>query len=145
MADKAAEQKKSGGFAQKIVIGLVLILAAFVVLWWGSPNRTGAEAAPAVVWTFSLLFALGFIVGSMGLMGAEKDYPAFVSGLVLYFIVGALVSVFLYVSRNQIGMITITDADSADFWVYWLKVTALWPYHLLAQAGVLGYSLLDLI
>ena len=145
MSDKSSETKASGGYAQKIVVGLVLIAAAFAVLWWASPARTGNVPPPAVVWTFSLLFALGFIIGSMGLLGAERGYPAFVSGLVLYFIVGALVSVFLYVSRNQIGMVTLTDADSADFWIYWLKVTALWPYQLLATSGALGYSLLDML
>jgi hypothetical protein len=137
------ETKRGGGYGQKILIGLVLIVAAFVLLWWGSPDRTGGEPPPAAVWGFCLLFALGFIIGSMGLMGAERDYPALVSGLVLYFIVGALVAVILYVSRNQLGMVTLGDVDSSAFWMYWLKVMALWPYELLARAGFMGYSLLD--
>lgn len=129
----------SGRYRRKILLGFVLLGASVLCLWYGSPVRTGAEPMTAFVGAFSLLFALGFIFTSMGLMGAEKDYPALVSGLVLYFIVGALVAVFLYVSANDLGLLTVSDADNPAFWFHWIRVMALWPFELVARSGFLGY------
>jgi hypothetical protein len=127
----------------RILFGLVIILLSVIVLWYGSPARTGAgEAITATVWGFSILFALGFIITSMGLMGAETDYPAFVSGLVLYFIVGALVAVFLYVRMEGIGEWTLYDADTPGFWAHWVRVAATWPLELVRTSGLLGYDLM---
>ncbi len=129
--------------AERILLGLALIMLGLVVLWYGSPARTGAgEPIAAAAWAFSILFALGFIVGSMGLMGAESDYPAFVSGLVLYLIVGALVAVFLYVHSEGIGDWSLYDADTPGFWANWVKVAIAWPLELIKTAGVLGYDIM---
>jgi hypothetical protein len=132
-----------GGYQQKVLIGVVMLGLAFGSLWYGSPARTGNDPNIAYAWIFSLFVALGFIFLSMGLMGAERDYPALLSGLVLYFIVGALLAVFLYVNRSGVGGQTITDADQPAFWAYWIKVMALWPYELVSRAGILGYAPYD--
>jgi hypothetical protein len=135
---------RSGRYQQKILLGLVLIGLAFASLWLGSPDRTQTDPEPIYIWTFVLLFALGFALGTMGLMGAERDYPALLSGIVLYFIIGALVSVLLYTTGTQVGSISLVDADSGRFWAYWSRVAATWPYELLARAGVMGYTTFDL-
>ena len=128
---------------ERILLGLLLIIIGLIALWYGSPARTGeAEPVPVLTWTFVMFFALGFIIGSMGLLGSEDDYPAFVSGLVLYFIVGALIAVFLYVRGYGIGEWTVYDADQPDFWVSWIKLATLWPLELVRASGLLGYDLM---
>lgn len=139
----AQVERQGGGYGTKILVGLVLIVLAFVSLWLGSPTRTGTDPNMAYAWVFTGLFALGFIIGSMGLMGAERDYPALISGLVLYFIVGALVAVFLYVTKTGVSSYTITDADTPGFWAHWLKVMAMWPYELVSRAGLMGFTATD--
>lgn len=140
----AQVEPRRGGYEKKILVGLVLIVLAFASLWLGSPDRTGGGAANMTyAWIFTFLFALGFIVGSMGLMGAERDYPALISGLVLYFIVGALIAVFMYVTRSGVGGQTLVDADTPGFWAHWLRVMAMWPYELVAKAGIMGYAPYD--
>ena len=136
-------EARPGSYGKMILAGLFLVVLAFVCLWFGSPARTGGMPVPIFAWTFSVLFAIGFILGAMGLIGADVGYPAFVSGLVLYFIVGALVAVFMYVTRNQIGMGTISDADTAGFWAHWIRIMAMWPYELITRAGVMGYNFGD--
>jgi hypothetical protein len=124
---------------RRLLLGLVFFVLSFACLWLGSPAHTGGDANLALVWGFNLLFALGFIITAMALMGAERDYPALVSGLVLYFIVGALVCVFLYVTETQVGGISLVDANTPGFWSHWLLVAATWPFELIARAGLLDY------
>ncbi len=138
MADEQVVTQ-GGGYRQKILLGFLFLAASVVCLWYGSPARTGGDPLMVFVWAFTMLFALGFIFTSMGLMGADRDYPAFVSGLVLYFIVGALVAVFLYVSGNDLGLLTLSDADNPSFWFHWLRVLAMWPFELAVRAELLGY------
>jgi hypothetical protein len=113
--------------------------SASVVLWYGSPARNPlAETDMLYPAVFVLLFAIGFIVGAMGLMGAEKDYPALLSGLVLYFIVGVLIAVIVYVRHEGIGGWTLRDADDPTFWIHTGQVVAGWPYELVRMAGIFG-------
>jgi len=132
-------EPRRGRYVQKIVLGLLLIAIAFICLWYGSPVRTG-DALQPFVWGFIGLFAVGFIFLSMGLMGAEDDYPALLSGFVLYFIVGALIAVILYIRGGDLSPVTLGDVDSADFWRHWLRVAATWPFELIARAGILGFA-----
>jgi hypothetical protein len=142
MANAQVEPQR-GGYEKKILVGLVLIVLAFISLWLGSPARTGTDPNMVYAWIFTFLFALGFIIGSMGLMGAERDYPALVSGLVLYFIVGALIAVFLYVTKSGVSGQTLSDVDTPGFWAHWLRVMAMWPYELISRAGLMGYMATD--
>jgi hypothetical protein len=128
-------------YADRLLIGMFLILCGVAALWYGSPARTGAgEPIAAFAYAFVFLFALGFVIFSMALLGSEDDYPAFLSGLVLYFIVGALVAVFLYVTRRDIGFFTLDDAADPRFWAYWFRVGATWPLELVIRAELLGYE-----
>ena len=130
--------------AQRLLFGLVLMLSSFFVLWWGSPVRTGA-GQPELVYAlaFVVLFALGFILGCMALLGMKDDYPGFLSGIVLYFMVGALISVVLYVSSTEVGSISLEDASHSGFWVHWIRVTATWPLEIVRRAEILDYHLLQ--
>ena len=112
-------------YLDRMLIGLGLIILAFGALYLGSPLRTGqADANPGFAYGFCLLFALGFIIGAMGLLGSKDDYPGLLSGLVLYFMVGALITVFLYVKKE--GHWTLAEADDPQFWIFWLRRMALW-------------------
>ena len=93
---------------------------------------------------FTLLFAIGFIVGAMGLMGSESDYPSLLSGLVLYCIVGALIAVYLYTNSTQVGRISLEDADDPTFWTYWMRVAATWPLEIVRRFDLLGYGSLQM-
>lgn len=127
-------------YAQRMLIGLVLILVGFALLVLGSPDRTGqVDVNPAFVYGFVFCVALGFIIGTMGLLGAEGDYPGLLSSFVLYFIVGALIAVILYVKRE--GQWTLAEADDPNFWFFWLRRMALWPLELVRLTGFLGYRL----
>jgi len=127
-------------YAQRMLIGLALILVGLGLLVLGSPDRTGQlDANPAFVYGFVFCFALGFIICSMGLLGAKDDYPGLLSSFVLYFIVGALIAVFLYVKRE--GQWTLAEADDPNFWAFWLRRMALWPLELVRLTGFLGYRL----
>ncbi len=123
----------------RIMIGLLFMFASVFVLWYGSPARTGV-ADPLYSYGFVLLFAVGFMIGSMGLMGASDDYPALLSGFVLYFMVGALIAVFMYVSGNGVGRWTLDDADSSAFWAHWMKFVAFWPLRVVGLLDFMGYK-----
>jgi hypothetical protein len=130
-------------YAQRFLFGLVLMLASFLILWWGSPLRTGA-GRPELLYAlaFNFVFALGFILAATAALGMKADYPGFLSGVVLYFMVGALVSVMLYVSGTQVGPISLEDAAHSEFWMQWVRVTALWPLELVQRAELMDYHLL---
>jgi FtsH-binding integral membrane protein len=127
-------------YVQRVTLGIVLIVISFVVLWVGSPDRTGPDPNTAAALAFVGLFAVGFIIGAMGLMGAESDYPSLLSGLVLYLIVGALVAVYLYTSSTQLGRITLQDADNPTFWTYWIRVAVTWPLEIARHFDVFGWD-----
>ena len=127
-------------YLDRMLIGLGLIILAFGALYLGSPLRTGqADANPGFAYGFCLLFALGYIIGAMGLLGSKDDYPGLLSGLVLYFMVGALITGFLYVKKE--GHWTLAEADDPQFWIFWLRRMALWPLELIRMTGLLGYRL----
>ena len=127
-------------YMERMLIGVGLIILSFGLLYLGSPVRTGRlEANPGFVYGFCLLFALGFIIGSMGLLAAKDDYPGLLSGLVLYFIVGALIAVLLYVRKE--GDWTLDEAGDPGFWAFWLRRMALWPLELVRLGGLLGHRL----
>jgi len=127
-------------YAQRLILGIALIVVSLIILWFGSPSRTGLDPSPTLAVVFSVVFAIGFIVGAMGLMGMEKDYPALLSGLVLYFIVGGLIAVFTYVNSSRLGLNTLDEAGTTSFWVYWIRFAALWPLEVVRALGVLGYD-----
>ncbi len=128
-------------YMDRILIGIILILLGFLLLWYGSPARSpAAEPNPIFAWAFVLFFALGFIIGSMALLGSEDQYPAFLSGMVLYFIIGGLIAVILYVTGNGIGGWTLYDADNPGFWAAWGRLIVAWPLELIRSVGVLGYG-----
>lgn len=127
-------------YMERMLIGLGLIILSFGPLYLGSPLRTGeVEANPAFVYLFCLLFAVGFIIGAMGLLASKDDYPGLLSGLVLYFMVGALVAVLLYVKKE--GDWTLDEAGDPGFWAFWLRRMALWPLELIRMTGFLGYRI----
>lgn len=131
-------------YMQRITLGIVLIVIGFVVLWLGSPDRTGDVGNVVPAFVFVLLFAIGFIIAAMGLMGAESDYPSLLSGLVLYIIVGVLIAVFLYTSSTQVGRISLEDADDPTFWTYWLRVAVTWPLEIVRKFDLFGYGSLQM-
>lgn len=124
----------------RVLIGLLLILAAFVVLVYGSPYRTGNyEPSPVFGWGFLILFAIGFIIGAMGFLGSADEYPALLSGLVLYLIVGAVIAVFIFAQGDRLSSWTLEDARYPAFWAHWFKVAATWPLQLVQRSTFLGY------
>jgi hypothetical protein len=128
-------------FLQRFLLGLVFMLLAFLILWWGSPVRTQqALPEPTYALVFVLIFAIGFIVASMAVLGMKSDYPGFLSGVVLYFMVGALVSVVLYVTSTEVGRISLEDSANPDFWMHWVRVSATWPLEFVQRAGLWGYD-----
>jgi hypothetical protein len=132
-------------YAQRVILGLAIIFASFILLWFASPDRTGiADPSPVVGLVFVAIFAVGFIVGSMGLLGMKDDYPALLSGLVLYFIVGALVALLLYMAAGGIGPNALADWGDPNFWIHWIRVGATWPLVLVQRADLFGYAVLDL-
>ncbi len=125
-------------YLDRLLIGIVFILISFGVLWFGSPFRTGTyQVEPMVVTAYVFLFALGFVFVSMGVLAMEDGYPAFLSGLVLYFMIGGLISIILYVNRE--GGFTLTEAGDPLFWSYWIKRMVMWPMHVVEMTGMLGY------
>lgn len=128
-------------YFSRVLLGLLLIAGSFGLLYYGSPARTpGTHPADSYIYGFLGLFAVGFILISMGLLGAEDDYPALLSGFVLYFMLGGLIAVFIYVSSGSISGYSLADAGDAGFWGNAGKVAARWPYEMVVRAGVFGYS-----
>jgi hypothetical protein len=126
-------------YLDRFLIGIVLILVSFVTLWFGSPYRTNTfEVNPMVVNAYIILFALGFVFVSMGVLAMEDGYPAFLSGAVLYFMIGGLIASILYI--NQEGGFTLAELGDPLFWSYWIKRMAMWPMHIVEMTGMLGYQ-----
>jgi hypothetical protein len=129
----------------RVLIGLLLIFLGVGVLYWGSPARLATTSPdPLYAYGFLVLFGLGFAIGSMGLLGAESDYPAFLSGFVLYFIVGGFIAVVQYVQGEGVGQWTLQDADSSGFWAYNLRLMATWPLQIVMRLRLMGWNYLDL-
>jgi len=129
----------------RAVSGLILIAAAFAALWWGSPDhKPTLETYPQYAFLFVGLFAVGFILFAMAALGTQGAYPALLSGFVLYFIVGALLAVFVYLRGNGIGGYTLGEAGNPAFWRTALRFAAFWPLHLVQEAGLFGWDMVPL-
>lgn len=129
---------------QRLLLGLILIAASFALLWWGSPLRAGAgQPEPIFAIAYVVVFGLGFVVAAMAILGMKADYPGFLSGVVLYFMVGAMVSVVLYVTGTEVGRISLEDAAHAEFWTSWVRVAATWPLEFVRRAELWGYEMLQ--
>ena len=130
----------------RALTGAVLILISVLLLWWGSPNRTGAlQIEPAWAYGFLICFAIGFVLFSMAALGTEGAYPALLSGVVLYFIVGALVAVFAYVRGAGLSPYSLNDAGSSAFWIDFLRMAALWPLVLVKQFNIFGWGYVPIL
>jgi hypothetical protein len=128
-------------YRDRALVGLLLLLASVGLLWFGSPDRIGLDATPpGVIIGFVGLFALGFIIFSMAILGTEDAYPAFLSGLVLYFLVGALFSVFSYFSGSNLVGYSLQDVGNRFFWIEFGRFTALWPLKLVQTLQILGWD-----
>ena len=132
-------------YTQRVILGTVIIVSSFVLLWFASPARSGtANPSPTIGIVFVVLFAIGFIFAAAGLMGMKDDYPALLSGLVLYFIVGGLIAIVQYINGTGISSNSLVDWGDASFWIHWIRVAATWPLVLVQRADLFGYGLLDL-
>jgi hypothetical protein len=125
----------------RILIGFLLVLVSGFVLWYGSPLRRPL-APPDTLYpaAFVTLFALGFIVAGVGLLGFESDYPAFLSTSVLYFLVGGLLAVVIFIRQEGVGLYTLDDANTAGFWTHWVRIAVMWPFELVRMADFLSYG-----
>jgi hypothetical protein len=132
-------------YQARAVFGLLLIAISLIVLWWGSPDRTATiETYPQYAYAFLGLFAVGFILTSMAVLGTEGAYPALLSGFVLYFIVGALLTVFVYVKGDGLAGYGLGQVGSPTFWRTAGKLAALWPLHLVQEADLFGWEYVEL-
>ena len=128
-------------YRDRALVGLLLLLASVGVLIYGSPDRLGIDATPVgIVLGFVALFALGFIIFSMAILGTEDAYPAFLSGFVLYFIVGCLFGVFSYVSGSSLVGYSLQDVGNSAFWIEFGRFAALWPLKLVQTLQLLGWQ-----
>ena len=127
-------------YASRVLVGLMFIAAGILVLWYGSPDHTGIrDALPIYYYGFVGLFAVGFIIASMGLLGADENYPALLSGFVLYFMIGGLVVVFLYVGASGLAGYTLGSAGDPTFWRLVVGTATMWPWELVQRMGIFGY------
>jgi putative effector of murein hydrolase LrgA (UPF0299 family) len=122
----------------RILIGIILMFISVGCLWWGSPVHTGSvRPIPGMMYAFVVLFALGFMFAAMGLLAMKDDYAALLSAFVLYFMIGGLIAVMMYV--NGRGQWSLAEAESPTFWAYWIRMMAMWPLELVKMMGWLGY------
>lgn len=125
--------------------GMILIAASLLALWWGSPDHMPTlETHPEYAYAFLGLFAVGFILFSMAALGTQGAYPALLSGFVLYFMVGGLLTVYVYVAGDGISGYSLGHVGGASFWRTAAKLAALWPLHLVQKAGLFGWDMVSL-
>lgn len=125
--------------------GLILIAASLTALWWGSPNRMPTiETHPEYAYAFLGLFAIGFILFSMAALGTQGAYPALLSGFVLYFMIGGLLSVYVYISGDGIAGYSLGQVGGSAFWRTAAKLAATWPLHLVQKIGLFGWDKIGL-
>lgn len=127
-------------YITRMLVGLILAAGGFVLLWYGSPDRIGGNGDPRLMYAFVLLFAIGFMIGTMGLLGAESDYPALLSSFVLYVMVGALVAIFHYSSTGNFAGYTLDQIGDPAFWFTALRYAFLWPLEVVATFGLFGIT-----
>lgn len=125
----------------RAIIGLLLLFASFGILFYGSPARTGISA-PDPIWPYSFVgvFALGFTLFTMGILGHQDAYTAFVSGFVLYLLIGGVITMTLYVTNRGVLMYSLEDAANPAFWGEAMRVSILWPLTLVQLTGFFGWE-----
>lgn len=128
-------------YRDRTLFGFLLILVSIAVLYWGSPMRTGSSTQePVYAYTFIGLFALGFSIFTMGVLGHEDAYTAFISGFVLYVLVGFVITLILYITNNGIHQYALEDVGSSAFWNEFGRLTITWPLRLVQLSGFLGWT-----
>lgn len=127
-------------FQVRILTGLILLLTSVFALWYGSPARL-LEGDTRFAYAFLLLFAIGFVLFSMGVMGTEGAYPALLSGFVLYFIVGGLITVFIYLTGSGLTQYTLSEAGNPLFWREAARLSALWPIYIVQTLGIFQWDM----
>ncbi len=129
------------GYRDRALVGLILIFASIFILYWGSPARTGISA-PDKIWPLGFVgvFALGFTLFSMGILGHEDAYTALMSGFVLYLIVGAVITLTLYITNNGIHQYSLEDAANPAFWGEAIRLSILWPLSVVQLTNFLGWE-----
>jgi hypothetical protein len=126
-------------YLERITIGLGLLFGAFGILFFGSPARQGfVETNMAYVYAYVLLFAMGFIFFTVGLLGFQ-DYPGYLSSLVLYMIVGAVITIVRYVVFE--GTFSLADGNDPNFWMMLVRRMVLWPIEIVRYTGIFGYKI----
>ena len=128
-------------YRDRTLVGLILIFVSIFVLYWGSPARTGISA-PEPIWPLGFvgIFALGFIFFSMGVLGHQDAYTALMSGFVLYLIVGAVITLTLYITNNGIHQYSLEDAANPAFWGEAMRLSILWPLSVVQLTNFLGWE-----
>ncbi|MCC7020014.1 MAG: hypothetical protein IT332_09685 [Ardenticatenales bacterium] len=128
-------------YQSRAIVGLLLIFASFGILFYISPARTGISA-PEDVWVYGFigLFALGFMLFSMGILGHQDAYTAFVSGFVLYLLVGGAITLTLYITGNGIHQYSLEDAANPAFWGEAMRLSILWPLTIVQLTGFWGWE-----
>lgn len=128
-------------YRDRALVGLMLIFISIFILYYGSPMRTGVSM-PDERWAYSFLgvFTLGFTLFTMGVLGHQDAYTAFVSGFVLYLLVGGVITLTLYVTQNGIHTYTLDDAGEAAFWFEFMRLTITWPLRLVQLANLMGWG-----
>lgn len=127
-------------FQVRILTGLILLITSGAVLWYGSPARL-LHGDARFAYAFLLLFAIGFMLFSMGILGTEGAYPALLSGFVLYFIVGGLITVFIYLTGSGLAQYTLSEAGNPLFWREAARLSALWPIYIVQTLGIFEWDM----
>lgn len=127
-------------FQIRILSGIVLLLISVFVLWFGSPARM-LHGDRRFAFAFLLIFAIGFVLFSMGILGTEGTYPALLSGFVLYFIVGGLITVFIYLTGSGLAQYSLTEAGEPYFWRESARLSALWPLYIVQTLGIFQWDM----
>ena len=124
----------------RILTGILFILASVAALWYGSPSRQ-LHGDTRYLYAFLLIFALGFVLFSMGILGTEGAYPALLSGFVLYFIVGGMITVLIYVTGSGLAQYTLTEAGEPYFWREAARLSAMWPIYIVQTLKIFQWDM----
>lgn len=123
----------------RALLGFCLILFSGFILWFGSPDRV-VTPDRRMETAFLFTFAIGFILFSMGVLASKDPYSAMLSGFVLYFIVGGLFTLFLYLDGSGLMQYTLSEAGEPHFWREAARVSSRWPLFLVRWAELFGWD-----
>lgn len=127
-------------FQIRILTGLILIITSVALLWYGSPARL-LQGDTRFAYGFLMVFAIGFVLFSMGILGTQGAYPALLSGFVLYFIVGGLITVFIYLTGSGLTQYSLSEAGNPLFWREASRLAALWPIYIVQTLGIFQWDM----